>query len=123
MAFVRVYNGPEACAVVERKVLENALVDQQTKPAVIFRIAARNQKGYGPATQVRWLQDSQLPVSAVGGAGGPAQSSGGSVKRGSSISMPGGTVMSSSSHAVTGSSVQSTGVTDDGGMLVFRIFL
>lgn len=27
-----------------------------SKPAIIFRIAARNDKGYGPATQVRWLQ-------------------------------------------------------------------
>lgn len=25
---------------------------------VVFRIAARNDKGYGPATQVRWLQES-----------------------------------------------------------------
>jgi hypothetical protein len=22
----------------------------------LFRIAAKNEKGYGPATQVRWLQ-------------------------------------------------------------------
>lgn len=25
---------------------------------LVFRIAARNDKGYGPATQVRWLQES-----------------------------------------------------------------
>ncbi|KAL0181156.1 hypothetical protein M9458_023562, partial [Cirrhinus mrigala] len=36
--------------------LSNAHIDYTTKPAIIFRIAARNEKGYGPATQVRWLQ-------------------------------------------------------------------
>ena len=36
--------------------LSSAHIDYTTKPAIIFRIAARNEKGYGPATQVRWLQ-------------------------------------------------------------------
>ena len=36
--------------------LQSAHIDYTTKPAIIFRIAARNEKGYGPATQVRWLQ-------------------------------------------------------------------
>jgi len=36
--------------------LSAAHIDVTTKPAIIFRIAARNEKGYGPATQVRWLQ-------------------------------------------------------------------
>lgn len=36
--------------------LSAAQVDTTTKPAIIFRIAAKNEKGYGPATQVRWLQ-------------------------------------------------------------------
>ena len=39
-----------------------AHIDTTTKPAIIFRIAARNDKGYGPATQVRWLQDQQSPA-------------------------------------------------------------
>lgn len=34
-------------------------MDYTSKPAIIFRIAARNDKGYGPATQVRWLQGKQ----------------------------------------------------------------
>ena len=33
--------------------------ESSQKPAVIFRIAAKNKKGYGPATQVRWLQDAK----------------------------------------------------------------
>ena len=33
--------------------------ESSNKPAVIFRIAAKNKKGYGPATQVRWLQDAK----------------------------------------------------------------
>lgn len=31
-------------------------IDYTTKPAIIFRIAARNENLYGPATQVGWLQ-------------------------------------------------------------------
>ncbi|KAL0187204.1 hypothetical protein M9458_018874, partial [Cirrhinus mrigala] len=44
LAFMRVYCGPNP--------LSNAHIDYTTKPAIIFRIAARNEKGYGPATQV-----------------------------------------------------------------------
>uniref|UniRef100_A0A8W8LPP9 Uncharacterized protein n=1 Tax=Magallana gigas TaxID=29159 RepID=A0A8W8LPP9_MAGGI len=57
--------------------LASAHIDYTTKPAIIFRIAARNEKGYGPATQVRWLQDAQSPAAqkvavkrTVGGDGG-----------------------------------------------------
>uniref|UniRef100_A0A3B3XP69 Fibronectin type-III domain-containing protein n=1 Tax=Poecilia mexicana TaxID=48701 RepID=A0A3B3XP69_9TELE len=56
LAFMRVYCGSDPCCLVQASTLANAHIDYTTKPAVIFRIAARNQKGYGPATQVRWLQ-------------------------------------------------------------------
>ncbi|KAK3581239.1 hypothetical protein CHS0354_032957 [Potamilus streckersoni] len=58
LAFVRVYCGPNASCVVTSNSLASAHIDFTTKPAIIFRIAARNEKGYGPATQVRWLQDA-----------------------------------------------------------------
>ncbi|GBM70240.1 Host cell factor 1 [Araneus ventricosus] len=57
LAFVRVYCGPEPSCTVSSTNLSSAHIDMTTKPAIIFRIAARNEKGYGPATQVRWLQD------------------------------------------------------------------
>ncbi|CAB3237181.1 unnamed protein product [Arctia plantaginis] len=57
LAFVRVYCGKANTCVVPQNSLTAAHVDSSTKPAIIFRIAARNEKGYGPATQVRWLQD------------------------------------------------------------------
>lgn len=61
--FVRVYCGPQNAAVVSHESLGAALIDRTNKPAIIFRIAAKNEKGYGPATQVRWLQDSNVPGS------------------------------------------------------------
>lgn len=56
LAFMRVYCGPNPSCLVQSSSLSNAHIDYTTKPAIIFRIAARNEKGYGPATQVRWLQ-------------------------------------------------------------------
>lgn len=56
LAFVRVYCGPNNQCTVANQALHIAHVDYTSKPAIIFRIAARNEKGYGPATQVRWLQ-------------------------------------------------------------------
>lgn len=53
---MRVYCGPNPSCLVQSASLSNAHIDYTTKPAIIFRIAARNEKGYGPATQVRWLQ-------------------------------------------------------------------
>ena len=53
---MRVYCGPANQAVVSNTSLATAHIDTTTKPAIIFRIAAKNEKGYGPATQVRWLQ-------------------------------------------------------------------
>uniref|UniRef100_T1IJM2 Fibronectin type-III domain-containing protein n=1 Tax=Strigamia maritima TaxID=126957 RepID=T1IJM2_STRMM len=62
LAFVRVYCGPNPSCTVTNQSLSSAHIDYTTKPAIIFRIAARNEKGYGPATQVRWLQDGSNPV-------------------------------------------------------------
>ncbi|KAK9889883.1 hypothetical protein WA026_008685 [Henosepilachna vigintioctopunctata] len=59
LAFVRVYCGPSNSCVVPNSSLAAAHLDTATKAAIIFRIAAKNDKGYGPATQVRWLQDTQ----------------------------------------------------------------
>lgn len=56
LAFVRVYCGSNNQCTVANQALQTAHVDFTSKPAIIFRIAARNDKGYGPATQVRWLQ-------------------------------------------------------------------
>lgn len=56
LAFVRVYCGALNTCIVPGQSLAAAHVDTTTKAAIIFRIAARNEKGYGPATQVRWLQ-------------------------------------------------------------------
>ncbi|XP_048109997.1 host cell factor 1a isoform X2 [Alosa alosa] len=64
LAFMRVYCGPSPSCLVQSSSLSNAHIDYTTKPAIIFRIAARNEKGYGPATQVRWLQESSKDAAA-----------------------------------------------------------
>uniref|UniRef100_A0A3B5MIG4 Host cell factor 1 n=1 Tax=Xiphophorus couchianus TaxID=32473 RepID=A0A3B5MIG4_9TELE len=64
LAFMRVYCGPNPSCLVQSSSLSNAHIDYTTKPAIIFRIAARNEKGYGPATQVRWLQSGKDATSA-----------------------------------------------------------
>nr|VZI23635.1 unnamed protein product [Spirometra erinaceieuropaei] len=87
MAFVRVYAGPAPTALVSSAVLAKAHLDVSSKPAVIFRIAACNEKGYGPATQVRWLQEAH----SVGG--GNAVSPSAAMKKTS----PGGTMPPSES--------------------------
>uniref|UniRef100_A0A0P4W925 Host cell factor Kelch-repeats domain-containing protein n=1 Tax=Scylla olivacea TaxID=85551 RepID=A0A0P4W925_SCYOL len=66
LAFMRVYCGASNMCTVLNSQLAAAHIDTTNKPAIIFRIAARNDKGYGPATQVRWLQDSVVG-SAAGG--------------------------------------------------------
>ncbi|EAT39289.1 AAEL008905-PA [Aedes aegypti] len=83
LAFVRVYCGPNNQCTVPNQSLLTAHVDQTSKPAIIFRIAARNDKGYGPATQVRWLQDPQSAkgTPAPGAAGQATGSSSAAVKR------------------------------------------
>jgi len=60
LAFVRVYCGPSNQCVVGNGSLLAAHIDTSTKAAIIFRIAAKNEKGYGPATQVRWLQGENV---------------------------------------------------------------
>ena len=55
--FINIGDSPSC--TVKTTSLQNAHVDQTNKPAIIFRIAAKNEKGYGPATQVRWLQDTK----------------------------------------------------------------
>lgn len=57
LQFFRVYCGIDNHAFVDNDSLNAAYVDTDEKPAITFRIAARNEKGYGPATQVRWLQN------------------------------------------------------------------
>lgn len=62
MAFVRVYCGASNTCTVPNSSLAAAYLDTTTKAAIIFRIAARNDKGYGPATQVRWLQGNKFCI-------------------------------------------------------------
>ncbi|KAK8738728.1 hypothetical protein OTU49_003645 [Cherax quadricarinatus] len=66
LAFMRVYCGASNQCTVLNAQLAAAHIDTTNKPAIIFRIAARNDKGYGPATQVRWLQDSVMGAAAGG---------------------------------------------------------
>ncbi|XP_042367290.1 host cell factor 2 [Plectropomus leopardus] len=67
MAFIRIYRGTKTSCTVSSTHLENAQIDcsASNRPAVVFRIAAKNEQGYGPATQIRWIQDpSKLRGSA-----------------------------------------------------------
>ncbi|XP_038157988.1 host cell factor 2 isoform X2 [Cyprinodon tularosa] len=59
MAFIRIYRGTKTSCLVGSSHLENAHIDSSSscRPAVVFRIAAKNEQGYGPATQIRWIQD------------------------------------------------------------------
>ncbi|XP_055536025.1 host cell factor isoform X2 [Wyeomyia smithii] len=77
LAFVRVYCGPNNQCTVPNQSLSTAHVDYTSKPAIIFRIAARNDKGYGPATQVRWLQDPQSAKGAPAAGTGSGSSASG----------------------------------------------
>jgi len=72
LAFVRVYCGRNPSCTVGNVHLQTAHIDTATKPAIIFRIAARNDKGYGPATQVRWLQDNAGQTTGGASTGTPA---------------------------------------------------
>ncbi|CAH1134052.1 unnamed protein product [Ceutorhynchus assimilis] len=56
-SFIRVYCGPYNQCTVMNESLQAAHINTNSKPAIIFRIAAKNEKGYGPVTQVRWIQD------------------------------------------------------------------
>ena len=57
--FTQVYCGSESNCTVDAETLTKAFIDMSSKPAILFRIAAKNDKGYGPATQVRWLQQGK----------------------------------------------------------------
>ncbi|CDQ89695.1 unnamed protein product [Oncorhynchus mykiss] len=59
LAFIRIYRGTKTSCTVSPAHLANAYIDSSApnRPAVVFRIAAKNEQGYGPATQIRWLQD------------------------------------------------------------------
>ncbi|MCL4168791.1 UNVERIFIED_CONTAM: hypothetical protein GTU68_006144, partial [Idotea baltica] len=48
LAFMRVYCGASNQCTVLTSQLGSAHIDTTNKPAIIFRIAARNEKGYGP---------------------------------------------------------------------------
>ncbi|XP_036433525.1 host cell factor 2 [Colossoma macropomum] len=58
LAFIRIYRGTKTSCTVSAAHLSNAHIDCSARPAVVFRIAAKNEQGYGPATQIRWLQDA-----------------------------------------------------------------
>ncbi|XP_076577968.1 host cell factor 2 isoform X2 [Chaetodon auriga] len=67
MAFIRIYRGIKTSCTVSSTHMDNAHIDcsASNRPAVVFRIAAKNEQGYGPATQIRWIQDpSKLRASA-----------------------------------------------------------
>ncbi|CAL8318385.1 unnamed protein product [Lota lota] len=63
MNFIRVYRGTKTSCTVGAAHLDNAHIDSSAnnRPAMVFRIAAKNEQGYGPATQIRWIQDTGKP--------------------------------------------------------------
>ncbi|XP_033352315.1 host cell factor [Bombus vosnesenskii] len=63
LTFTKFYCGTNNSCSVSNSSLSAAYVDTTRTPAIIFRIAARNVKGYGPATQVRWLQQASVASS------------------------------------------------------------
>uniref|UniRef100_A0A8C3RPE7 Host cell factor 1 n=1 Tax=Chelydra serpentina TaxID=8475 RepID=A0A8C3RPE7_CHESE len=56
LVFMKIYCGLKTSCIVTAAQLSNAHVDYTSRPAIVFRISAKNERGYGPATQVRWLQ-------------------------------------------------------------------
>uniref|UniRef100_A0A8C7EHZ7 Fibronectin type-III domain-containing protein n=1 Tax=Nothoprocta perdicaria TaxID=30464 RepID=A0A8C7EHZ7_NOTPE len=62
LVFMRIYCGLKTSCIVTATQLSNAHVDYTSRPAIVFRISAKNERGYGPATQVRWLQGKGFPV-------------------------------------------------------------
>lgn len=67
LSFIRVYAGDKnACTVSSSQLAQaHTQLDANQKPSIIFRLVAKNSKGAGPATQVRWLQET---VSSSGAA-------------------------------------------------------
>ena len=62
--FIHVYGGTEPKCRLAKKQLENALIEKSPRPAVLFRIAAKNAKGFSKAHEVRWLQDDHSEKSS-----------------------------------------------------------
>ncbi|XP_060745091.1 host cell factor 2 isoform X1 [Tachysurus vachellii] len=58
LTFIRIYRGAKTSCTVNAANLSNAYIDCSARPAIVFRIAAKNERGYGPATQIRWLQEN-----------------------------------------------------------------
>jgi len=56
LTYALVYCGPSPHCTVPNSSLASAHIDMTIKPAIIFRIAARNEEGYGSAAQVMWAQ-------------------------------------------------------------------
>lgn len=56
VTFIRIYRGTKTSCTVNVANMTNAYIDCSARPAIVFRIAAKNERGYGPATQIRWLQ-------------------------------------------------------------------
>ncbi|XP_066490363.1 host cell factor 2 isoform X2 [Tiliqua scincoides] len=63
LMFMKIYCGLKTSCTVTAAQLANAHVDHTSKPAIVFRISAKNERGYGPATQVRWLQEMKASSS------------------------------------------------------------
>ncbi|XP_012874557.1 PREDICTED: host cell factor 2 [Dipodomys ordii] len=63
LVFMRIYCGLKTSCTVTAGQLANAHIDYTSRPAIVFRISAKNEKGYGPATQVRWLQGNNKKAS------------------------------------------------------------
>lgn len=66
MAFIRIYRGTKMSCTISSSQLDNAHIDSSAsnRPAVVLRIAAKNEQGYGPATQIRWIQGGGGPPSS-----------------------------------------------------------
>lgn len=63
LVFMKIYCGLKTSCMVTAAQLSNAHVDYTSRPAIVFRISAKNERGYGPATQVRWLQEMKTSSS------------------------------------------------------------
>ncbi|XP_056434851.1 host cell factor 2 [Gadus chalcogrammus] len=76
MNFIRVYRGTKTSCTVGAAHLDNAHIDSSAsnRPAMVFRIAAKNEQGYGPATQIRWIQDTGKPRASSARQDPPAES-------------------------------------------------
>ena len=56
LSYIRVYCGPSPNCTVPNSALFSAHIDRTTKPPIIFRIAAQNEKGNEQAVQVMWAK-------------------------------------------------------------------